>query len=491
MAVELPIPLVALADCGAILGRRGAGKSATGRVLIEHELDRGHRCCVIDPKGDWYGIRADKDGLPSRFDIPVFGGAHADVEIDDTMGASLGAIVAMTDTSSVIDLSGFSVAGTRRFMTAFAEALFFNNRQPLTLFVDEADQLAPQRVAADQARLLHNMEMLIRQGRQRGIFMWMLTQRPAVINKNLLSQAETLIAMKMTGPQDRAAIRDWMDAHDPEQAAAVEKDLAKLIVGQAWAWVPGAEFLEKVRFPLFETYDSGRTPKHGEVIGDIALKSLDVSELAKMLRGEEDGSADAMELAQQEIARLRQQVAGLRERVRDAEMQRDTAIGTLTRAQDVIGMAIGSPRMFPLPAGADPTGWIMALDGPDEARPINAPTAHLNAVQAGVRRMRAAVQMDQAVVMQPEQAMTRGAEILSGMGRAASSVLDGLQPAQRKIVQAIAAADGQALPRSEIARLAGISPTSSNVNAKLTQMNGNGLIEQVAGDLFRFTGHRQ
>ena len=45
----LPIPAEALKDCGAILGRRGAGKSGTGRVLLEHELDVGHRCCVIDP----------------------------------------------------------------------------------------------------------------------------------------------------------------------------------------------------------------------------------------------------------------------------------------------------------------------------------------------------------------------------------------------------------------------------------------------------------
>lgn len=289
----LPIPAKALADCGAILGRRGAGKSATGRVLLEHELDASHRCCVIDPKGDWYGIRANKDGKPSRFHIPVFGGAHADVPIDDTMGAQLGEIVAKSSSSSVIDLSGFSVAGMRRFMTAFAEALFFNNRAPLTLFVDEADQLAPQKVAADQARLLHNMEMLIRQGRQRGIFMWMLTQRPAVINKNLLSQAETLVAMKMTGPQDRKAIRDWMDAHDPEKAQAVENDLAKLEVGQAWAWVPGADFLERVRFPLFETYDSGRTPQHGERIGDVELRPIDIGELAAALRREEEREGES------------------------------------------------------------------------------------------------------------------------------------------------------------------------------------------------------
>jgi hypothetical protein len=491
--IQIPIPVEAFADCGAILGRRGAGKSGTGRGILEHELDRGHRCCVIDPKGDWYGIRATKDGEPSRFEIPVFGGAHADVPITDDMGQALGAIVATSSTSCVIDLSGFSVAGMRRFMTAFAEALFYNNRNPLTLFVDEADQLAPQRVAADQAKLLHNMEMLIRQGRQRGIFMWMLTQRPAVINKNLLSQAETLIAMKMTGPQDRAAIRDWMDAHDPEKSAVVEKTLAKLTVGQAWAWVPGQDFLEQVQFPMFETYDSGRTPKHGEVYQGLELKPLDVAELAKLLNGgESEQETDLLDLARMEIDRLKRRQESLIAQLAEAKAQRDTAVSTLTRAQDVIGMAIGSPRMHALPAGQDPTGWIMALDGHEEARPINAPTAHLAAVNAGVRRMRTAIEHDGgSTTLDPERAMVEGGQIVAKMGKAAVQILEGLQPAQRKIIQAIAAGKGTPMPRTEIARLAGISPTSSNVGAKLTAMSGNGLIELVNGDLFSFIGHRQ
>ncbi len=495
--IQLPIPVSALADCGAILGRRGAGKSGTGRALLEHELDVGHRCCVIDPKGDWYGIRADADGTASRFEIPVFGGAHADVPIEDDMGAALGAIVATSSTSSVIDLSGFSVAGMRRFMAAFAEALFFNNRNPLTLFVDEADQLAPQRVAADQARLLHNMEMLIRQGRQRGIFMWMLTQRPAVINKNLLSQAETLIAMKMTGPQDRKAIRDWMDAHDPETAAMVDSNLSKLTVGQAYAWVPGADFLEKVQFPKFETYDSGRTPQHGEVVGEVELKPLDVSELAKLLRGGgEDQPTDELAAALAENQRLRATNTTLRERIAETERERNAVIETLTAIQDRIGIVIGSPAIMPAPTGAnlgDGFGqYLMVVEQDGVVRPMNSPMVQLTRVQAGVRRMRSAVEATvKAPEMEPDTAMTKGAELLARIGRAATTVLDGLQPAQRRIVQAIASAEGASIAREEVARLAGISPTSSNVHVKLNRMHGNGLVEMLDGEMFRFVGHRQ
>src|SRR5881398_320441 len=155
MADRLPIPLDALEDCGAILGRRGAGKSGTRTLLLEHELDRGRRCCLIDPKGDSWGIRLNPDRSPSRFqNVKIFGGAHGDLQLTDTMGAVLGEVVATHDLSCIVDCSAFSVAGMRRFMRDFAAALFENNRAALTLFVDEADQLAPQRLPADMAMLL-------------------------------------------------------------------------------------------------------------------------------------------------------------------------------------------------------------------------------------------------------------------------------------------------------------------------------------------------
>lgn len=481
MAGALPIPLVALADCGAILGRRGAGKSGTGRVLLEHELDAGHRCCVIDPKGDWYGIRLTKDGQPSRFQIPVFGGVKGDAEITDKMGVQVATIVATSSTSCIVDLSQLSVSGQRRFMTAFAEQLFMLNRQPMTLFVDEADQLAPQRVSADQAKLLHHMESLIRQGRQRGIFMWMLTQRPAVINKNLLSQAETLIAMKMTGPHDRAAIREWMDAHDPDQAKAVEAGLSKLSVGQAFAWVPGADFLERVQFPFFETYDSGCTPQHGEIVGDVELPALDVGQLAAMLKGEDDEPSDALADALAEIERLRVRNARLQEETARAGIERDAAITTLTAVQDAIGAAIGSPRIHPLPADADPTAFVMLTDTDGDVRPFPRAGDRSVKVAAGRRRMRAAVAPSGSLATDAATEMPFLSLLSDDMMRR----LAGLTPARRRIVGAIVAAGGRTLTRDEIADAAGISPTSSNMGIGLRRLAEAGLVD-ADGEGFRF-----
>lgn len=339
---KLPIPPEALEDCGAILGRRGSGKSATGRLLLEHELSAGHRCCAIDPKGDWHGVRMLKDGKASQFSIPVFGGTHGDIEITESMGNALGKTIATHDLSSVIDLSALpSQAAVRRFMRDFATSLYQHNRAPLTLFVDEADQLAPQRVPADMAKLLHAMETLIRLGRQRGIFMWMLTQRPQVLNKNLLSQAETLIAMKMTTPHDRKAIQDWMNAHDPEQAKQVMAQIAKLSTGEAFAWVPNADFLERVQFPLFSTFDSGRTPKHGETITSIALPKIDLSGVQAALKELEVKAPEPRKAASKkdEVSPLKTQIRELKSENRQLIEQLKSANDLLERVSRLVSSA--------------------------------------------------------------------------------------------------------------------------------------------------------
>jgi hypothetical protein len=479
MTIQLPIPGEVLGDCGAILGTRGAGKSGTGRGMAEHELDAGHRICCIDPKGDWYGIRANKDGTPSRFDVVVFGGEHADIEITDDMGKVLGEIIAKGARSSVIDLSGFSRAGMLRFMAAFAEALFFHNRQPITLFVDEADQLAPQRVPAEVARLLHHMEALIRQGRQRGILMWMLTQRPAVLNKNLLSQAATLIAMKMTAPQDRKAIRDWMDSHDSEKAAAIERSLPKLKVGQGYVWCPEAEFLEQVQFPMYESYDSGRTPRHGEVVGDVKLRPLDVAALREALTGSPEESDELAE-AHRQIAQLTEQNATLRRRVQTAESQRNATAEALVMVQDLIGMTIGSPAIEALPPGAARADYLMVLDGDGVVRPTNAGMVMHERIRGGVRQMRNA-----ALPKVPETPVDAAIAALNWSNTPpVVAALENAPPALRRIVFAIGSGGGSPIAADRIAAAAGVTLTSSNMGIGLRRIAETGIIAQQ-GDAWR------
>jgi len=161
------------------------GKTYAAKGLVELLMDRGGRVCVVDPLGVWWGLRAGADGGDAGgYPVVVFGGRHADIALDDGMGAALGRLLGTHPLACVVDLSEFGSSAARRlFMTAFAQALHEANTEPLHLVLDEADLWAPQRAQADGQALLGRIEEIVRRGRVRGFVPWLITQRPAVLHK--------------------------------------------------------------------------------------------------------------------------------------------------------------------------------------------------------------------------------------------------------------------------------------------------------------------
>jgi len=51
----------------------------------------------------------------------------------------------------------------------------------------------------------------VRHGRVRGFVPWLITQRPAVLHKDVFSQADILVSMKLTASQDRDAVGGWIE----------------------------------------------------------------------------------------------------------------------------------------------------------------------------------------------------------------------------------------------------------------------------------------
>jgi Helicase HerA, central domain len=128
------LPADAFDDRIAIVGTAGSGKTYAAKGFVERLLDSGARVAVVDPLGVWWGLRASADGSAPGYPVIVFGGKHADVPITSDMGVALGRIVAREPLVCVVDLSDLgSNAARRRFMAAFAEALYETNEEPLHL----------------------------------------------------------------------------------------------------------------------------------------------------------------------------------------------------------------------------------------------------------------------------------------------------------------------------------------------------------------------
>lgn len=313
LSPDLSLPPDAVTQTFGILGKRGSGKTNAGRVMAEEFFASDLPFVVVDPVGAWWGLRSSRDGKGPGLSVPIFGGDHGDVPLERESGPLLADLVAEQRLSCVLDMVQFSEGDKARFLTDFAERLFQRNRDPLHLFLEEADDFIPQRVMGEKARLVGAWQRIVKRGRTRGLGATMIAQRSAAINKDVLTQCETLLVFRTTAPQDMKAIEGWLAFHG--QKLDVLASLPSLKDGEAWVWSPSwLGKLEKIRLRLSQTFDSGATPKDVKgrrapaTLADVDLAAIEAQMKSTIERAKE---TDPKELRrrvvqlQGELARLR------------------------------------------------------------------------------------------------------------------------------------------------------------------------------------------
>ena len=277
----------------AILAKKGSGKTYLGMVLVEEFLTSpglGVPVVVIDPTGVWYGLRSMSDGSPSSLPILTLGGEYGDLPLSHTQGKQAALLVQdIRPQSLILDLSLMVPVEQHEFVADFVLKLFMLNvRSPLHLIIDEADEFAPQSLTGSrhQRRSLEEIDRFVRRGRKKGLGSTLISQRPAVVNKNVLSQIDALFLLNMVGPGDLEAVSDWLKLRvSAEQRFECLGQLANLSPGVAFFTQSGSN----PRFRKFtvrkrDTFDSGRTPKPNEVIVVPTLAKVSSETMAAAVR---------------------------------------------------------------------------------------------------------------------------------------------------------------------------------------------------------------
>jgi hypothetical protein len=167
------------------------------------------------------------------------------VPLEVGAGEVVAKLVTEERVSVLLDLSLFRKHEVATFMTAFLETLYRLKareafRTPLMLFIDEADAIMPQKPQENEARMLGAGEDIVRRGGQRGLGCTLITQRSAVLNKNVLTQVEMMVALRTIAPQDLKAMDAWIEVHgERPQRETLMSSLPALPQGDAWFWSPG------------------------------------------------------------------------------------------------------------------------------------------------------------------------------------------------------------------------------------------------------------
>lgn len=353
IARNFSLPLEAVTQTFAILAKRGVGKTYLAAVMAEEMMASGLHVVIADPVGVWWGLRSSATGDKAGYPIIVFGGDHGDMPLIKDAGSLVADVIINEKIPAVLDFSLMRKGEQTKFMTDFSERLYHKNRDPLQFIMDESDAFAPQRPMPGEARLLGAVEDLVRRGRARGLGVTLITQRPAVLNKNVLTQIEVLISLRIVAPQDRKAIDEWIRVHGtPEQRKQLMDSLPSLPIGSAWFWSPGwLDVFKRIKVRRRLTFDSSATPKVGtKRLAPKTLADVDIGRLREhMAATVENAKAEDPKELRKEIARLQKELKVLKsspQKTETIEIKVPVVSDALIASLDAYGRDLGKQLEF-------------------------------------------------------------------------------------------------------------------------------------------------
>lgn len=178
----------------------------------------------------------------------MFGG----LTVQDTMASFLGALFRIPVDGkpvTVIELGGLPdevaqvvVSVTARL--AFEFGLWSNGAAPIALVCEEAHRYAPANKEEGFAPTRKALVRLAKEGRKVGVSLWVASQRPTELDPTILSQCNTIFAMRLANHADQEALR----AAVPDASTSLLDCLPSLGLGEAIAVGEGVPLPTRIRF---------------------------------------------------------------------------------------------------------------------------------------------------------------------------------------------------------------------------------------------------
>ena len=312
--VELPVVDV-LTGRSFITGKSGSGKSNTASVVIENLLSNGFPVMIVDTDGEYYGLKEEYEILHAGADD------ECDIVVSPEHAEKLANLALEQNVPIILDVSGYLEEETaNELLLEVVKQLFAKEKRmkkPFLLVVEECHEYIPEGGGMDETG-----KMLIKvgkRGRKHGLGIVGISQRPADVKKDFITQCDWLCWHRLTWDNDTKVVGRILGS---KYSSAVE-DLGD---GEAFLMTDWDESIRRIQFHRKETFDAGATP------GLDDFERPELKSVSSDLVGELQSISDETERRESEIADLRQKLDKKDQRIADLERE-------LEEARDLSNMA--------------------------------------------------------------------------------------------------------------------------------------------------------
>ncbi len=150
---------------------------------------------------------------------------------------------------SIIELGGLPAEVVQVVVSvisrlAFEFGLWSNGAAPIALVVEDAHRYAPANPNEGFGPTRRSLIRIAKEGRKTGVALWIASQRPTELDPTILSQCNTIFAMRLANQADQDALR----AAVPDASTSLLSCLPSLGLGEAIAVGEGVPMPTRIRF---------------------------------------------------------------------------------------------------------------------------------------------------------------------------------------------------------------------------------------------------
>lgn len=288
---------------GFCSGKSGSGKTNTVSIIVERLLNNNLPLLIIDTEGEYYPLKESFEILhvgpnEENHDRKISPG-----EVSEIVDISLHQNVPV-----ILDVSEFEEEEvSKAVVEETLDQLFSKEKsveKPYLIVIEEIHEYVPEKGGFDS--LAEKIVRIAKRGRKRGLGICGVSQRPAAVAKDFITQCGWLVWHRLTWENDVDVARRILGSDYGDMITELE-------TGEAFVLADWRPDIDRVKFLRKQTYDAGSTP------GLEAIEQTTVSEMDAKLTEDIKPTVEG-----QSTEELKQTLRQREERISEleAEMQR-------------------------------------------------------------------------------------------------------------------------------------------------------------------------